>query len=437
MPKSFKIITLGCKVNQYESAFIEESLIDMGCKKANQDREAELVVIDTCIVTAKAGYQSRQAIRRAIRENPGAIIAVIGCYGQVFPDELSKINGVDLIAGNKGKGSLPGFLVKASRHNPPLIIKEEFRASSSFEQIPIKRFTDRTRGFLKIQDGCESSCSYCIVPMARGPLRSLEPHKVLRILKGLERNGYKEIVLTGIHLGKYGSDLSNDINLTKLLFEIGKNRSKSRIRLSSLEPTEIEPGLIESIASHDWLCPHFHISLQSGDDEVLRRMNRPYTARRFIRVINDINRIVPKVSIGVDVLVGFPGEGNRAFNNTFDLLKEVPISYLHVFPYSRREGTAAARFPDQLDHKRIKERAFLLRCLDKEKRRVFWGSLIGETFPVLTEGWVPGDGNLIRGLSDNYVRFAFPSNSLIENRIVKVRAEGVAEKGVLGRGLVD
>jgi threonylcarbamoyladenosine tRNA methylthiotransferase MtaB len=157
----------------------------------------------------------------------------------------------------------------------------------------------------------------------------------------------------------------------------------------------------------------------------------------FIRVINDINRIVPKVSIGVDVLVGFPGEGNRAFNNTFDLLKDLPVSYLHVFPYSRREGTAAARFPDQLDHKRIKERAFLLRCLDKEKRRVFRGSLIGETFPVLTEGWVPGDRNLIRGLSDNYVRFAFPSNSLIENRIVKVRAEGVAERGVLGRGLVD
>jgi len=437
MTKSFKIITLGCKVNQYESAFIEESLIDMGCQKANQDREAELVVIDTCIVTAKAGYQSRQAIRRAIRENPEAIIAVIGCYGQVFPDELSKINGVDLIAGNRGKDSLPGLLVKASHHNSPLIVKEDFWSSTPFEGIPIKGFSDRTRTFLKIQDGCESFCSYCIVPMARGSLRSLEPDKVVRILKGLERNGYKEVVLAGINLGKYGSDLSNDISLTKLLIEIGKNRFKQRIRLSSLEPTEIEPGLIELIASHDWLCPHFHISLQSGDDEVLRRMNRHYTARMFTGVINDINRLVPKVSIGVDVLVGFPGESNRAFNNTFDLLKDLPISYLHVFPYSRRQGTAAARFPDQLDHKRIKERAFLLRCLDKEKRKIFWGSLIGETFPVLTEGWVPGDRSLIRGLSDNYVRFAFPSNSLIKNRIVKVRAEDVTEEGVAGQQLVD
>jgi threonylcarbamoyladenosine tRNA methylthiotransferase MtaB len=342
MSKSFKIITLGCKVNQYESAFIEESLINMGCQKANQDREAKLVVINGCIVTAKASYQSRQTIRRAIRENPKAIISVIGCYGQVFPGELSKINGVDLITGNKGKSFLPELLFNASHHNPPLILKEDFGASTPFESIPIKRFSDRTRAFLKIQDGCESFCSYCIVPMARGPLRSLEPDKVLRILKGLERSGYKEVVLTGIHLGKYGSGFRNNINLTKLLIEIGKNKFSLRIRLSSLEPTEIEIGLIELMASHKWLCNHFHISLQSGDDAVLKRMNRHYTSRMFTRVVSDINRLVPDVSIGVDVLVGFPGETDRAFNNTFDLIKNIPISYLHVFPYSRREGTAAA-----------------------------------------------------------------------------------------------
>ncbi len=437
MSKLFKIITLGCKVNQYESAFIEESLIDMGCQRANQDREAGLIVINTCIVTARASYQSRQTIRRAVRENPGAIIAVIGCYGQVFPDELSKIRGVDLIAGNKGKSSLPGLLLKASHYNPPFIAREDFGSFNPFEQIPIKDFSDRTRAFLKIQDGCESFCSYCIVPIARGPLRSLEPDKVIRLLKGLERNGYKEVVLTGIHIGKYGSDLMDGINLTKLLLEIGKNRLQLRIRLSSLEPTEIEPELIKLMASHDWLCRHFHISLQSGDDAVLKRMNRHYSTRMFTGLIHDINRLVPKVSIGVDVLVGFPGESDRAFNNTFDLLKDIPIRYLHVFPYSRREGTVAARFSDQLDHKRIKERAFILRCLDKKKRRIFWGSLVGETFSVLTEGWVPGDRGLIRGLSDNYVRFIFPSNSLIKNKIVNVRAEGVTEKGIAGQQLVD
>jgi threonylcarbamoyladenosine tRNA methylthiotransferase MtaB len=433
MSRHFKIITLGCKVNQYESAFIEESLKDMGCQRAGQDTKAELIVINTCIVTARASYQSRQAIRRAIREHPGALIAVIGCYGQLFPGELSRINGVDLIAGNKGKSSLPELLVKASHHNPPLIVRDDFGASTPFEQIPIQRFSDRTRAFLKIQDGCESFCAYCIVPMARGPLRSLAPDKVIRLLEGLETNGYKEVVLTGVHLGKYGSDLMNGMNLTKLLVKIGKNRFGLRIRLSSLEPTEIEGELIALMASYDWLCRHFHISLQSGDDSVLKRMNRHYSTRMFTRVIHDINRLVPKVSVGVDVLVGFPGEGDRAFNNTFDLLKDIPISYLHVFPYSRREGTAAARFSDQLDHKRIKERAFLLRCLDKKKRKIFWGSLVEQTFPVLTEGRVPGDADLIRGLSDNYVRFTFPSKGLIKNKIVKVRAEGVTEKGIAGQ----
>ncbi|MBE9594755.1 MAG: radical SAM protein, partial [Proteobacteria bacterium] len=224
-----------------------------------------------------ASYQSRQAIRRAIRENPQAIIAVVGCYGQVFPDELSKINGVDLIVGNKGKSSLPVLLLNAINHNPPLIVVEDFETSETFEQIPIKSFSDRTRAFLKIQDGCESFCSYCIVPMARGPLRSLEPDNVITILKDLEKNDYKEVVLTGIHLGKYGSDLSNGINLTQLLIEIGKNTPGLRIRLSSLKPTEIEAELIELMASNNWLCRHFHISLQSGDDSVLKRMNRHYT----------------------------------------------------------------------------------------------------------------------------------------------------------------
>jgi threonylcarbamoyladenosine tRNA methylthiotransferase MtaB len=437
MSKRFKIITLGCKVNQYESAFIEESLIDRGCQKANKGGEAELVVINACIVTAKASYQSRQAIRSAIRESPHAIIAVIGCYGQVFPDELSKIKGVDLIVGNKGKSSLSDLLLNAIHHNSPLILREDFESSENFEQIPIKSFSDRTRAFLKIQDGCESFCSYCIVPMARGPFRSLEPEKVVKIFKDLKRNDYKEVVLTGIHLGKYGSDLSNGMNLTQLLIEIGKNTFPLRIRLSSLEPTEIERELIELIASHNWLCRHFHISLQSGDNSVLKRMNRHYTYRMFIELVDEINRLVPMVSIGVDVLVGFPGEDERAFNNTFELLKDLPVSYLHVFPYSRREGTAAARFSEHLAYKRIKERAFLLRCLDKEKRKIFRSTLIGQTFSVLTEGWAPGERNLIWGLSDNYVRFSFPSESLIKNKMVKARARNVTEQGITAQQVID
>jgi threonylcarbamoyladenosine tRNA methylthiotransferase MtaB len=433
MTKLFKIITLGCKVNQYESAFIEESLVNKGCQMAGQDRKADLVIINGCIVTATASYQSRQAIRRAIRENPQAIIAVVGCYGQIFPDELSTINGVDLIVGNKGKSSLPELLVNAIHHNPPLILMEDFAACETFEQIPVKSFSKRTRAFLKIQDGCQSFCTYCIVPLARGPLRSLEPDNVITILKDLEKNDYKEIVLTGIHLGKYGSDLTSGMNLTKLLIEIGKSASGLRIRLSSLRPTEIKTELIELMISNNWLCRHFHISLQSGDDSVLKRMNRHYTARMFIKLIDDIHRLVPEVSIGVDALVGFPGESERSFNNTFELLKDLPVSYLHVFPYSRREGTVAAQFSDHLDHTVIKERAFLLRSLDKEKRKIFRDSLVGQTFSVLAEGWAPRERNLIWGLSDNYVRFYVPSESLIRNKMVKAKAESVTKEGIIAQ----
>ncbi len=432
MSKYFKIITLGCKVNQYESAFIEESLINRGCKKTGQEQEADLVIINGCIVTSTASYQTRQAIRRGIRENPSAVTAVVGCYGQVFPEELADIDGVDLIAGNREKGSLPDLLLKATRQSPPLILREDFEGSSPFEHLPIKSFTGRTRAFLKIQDGCESFCSYCIVPLARGPLRSLEPHKVIELLRELEKNGHKEVVITGIHLGKYGTDLGSGMNLHHLLVEINRNRSRVRVRLSSLEPAEIGRDLIEFMESHDWVCRHFHISLQSGDDTILKSMNRQYTAERFTNLIEDIHRRVPRVSIGVDILVGFPGETERAFYNTLALLRDLPIGYLHVFPYSKREGTAAAHLPDQLPPEIIKERAALLRRLDKEKRRIFRASLVGETFQVLTEGWAPRQMGLAQGLSDNYVRFTFPTRAPSINEFIRVRAVGVNDQGMIG-----
>lgn len=432
MSKYFKIVTLGCKVNQYESAFIEESLINRGCKRARADEEADLVIINGCIVTSTASYQTRQAIRRGIRENPKAVTAVVGCYGQVFPGELARIKGLDLIAGNRGKCSLPGQLLDAGRSNPPLILREGFEASLPFELLPIKSFSGRTRAFLKIQDGCESFCSYCIVPYARGPLRSLDHHRVVELLGELEKNGYREVVLIGIHLGQYGRDLGNSMDLHRLLVEIGRNRLRMRIRLSSLEPTEIGSDLIEFMEGHDWVCRHFHISLQSGDDTVLKRMNRHYTAEKFAKLIEDIHHHVPRASIGVDVLVGFPGETGRAFDNTLALLRDLPISYLHVFPYSKREGTAAAQFHDHLHPRTIKERTALLRRLDKEKRRIFRSSLVGETFQVLTEGLVSGQMGLARGLSDNYVKFIFPSKDSSANEFVKVRAVGINDQGMIG-----
>jgi len=435
MSKLFKIITLGCKVNQYESAFLENSLISRGCKKAKAEEEADLVIINGCIVTATASYQTRQAIRRGIRENPRAVTAAVGCYGQVFPEELAAIEGLDIITGNREKGLLPGLLLNATRRDRPLILRNDFEASCPFEYLPIRSFAGRTRAFVKIQDGCESFCSYCIVPYARGPLRSLEPHRVVELLRGLEMSGYKEAVLTGIHLGKYGTDLGDGVDLHRLLVEIAKFRSQMRVRLSSLEPTEIGSDLIAFMESHDWVCRHLHISLQSGDDTVLERMNRHYTAEEFSNLIEDIARRIHRVSLGVDVMAGFPGETDKAFDTTFALLRNLPIGYLHVFPYSKRAGTAAAQLPDQLHPKTIKERTARLRGLDQEKRRLFWMSLTGDTFQVLTEGWVPGQMGLARGLSDNYVKFTFPSRTPIVNEFVRVRAVRMNDQGVMGEAI--
>jgi threonylcarbamoyladenosine tRNA methylthiotransferase MtaB len=437
MSKAFKVITLGCKVNQHESAYLEEALVSKGCQKVGANGLADLVIINTCIVTARASYQSRQAIRRAIRENPGAIVTVTGCYGQVYPHELIGIKGVDVISGNRGKDSLPEIVAHGIHHDPPLVLKEDFGPSYPFEHTKIKEFGGRTRAFLKVQDGCDCFCSYCIVPRARGPIRSLEPEKVMGDLDDLEQSGYREVVLTGVNLGRYGLDLGNGINLTRLLTEINNKRRALRIRLSSLEPTEIDLELIQLIAKSDLFCRHFHISLQSGDDSVLRLMNRHYTAEAFTSVVRDIVERIPGVSIGIDVLVGFPGETQSAFHNTFSLLEELPVTYMHVFPFSKREGTAAARFPEQIDNKMVKERAFLLRKLDKQKRNVFWSRQIGETFQVLTEGWDPREKNVIRGLSDNYVRFRFSSTKKSTNEMVKIKATEVTQKGIKGLPIAD
>jgi threonylcarbamoyladenosine tRNA methylthiotransferase MtaB len=432
MSRRFKIVTLGCKVNQYESAFMENELLSRGCRKAGSGEEADLVIVNGCIVTSPASYQTRQAIRRGIRENPRAVTAVIGCYGQVFPEELAGIHGLAVIAGNREKGSLPERLLQADHQHKPFILTKDFEPGIPFEHLPVTTFTGRTRALLKVQEGCESFCSYCIVPLARGPQRSLEPHTVVKQLREMERNGHKEVVLTGIHLGRYGADLGNGIDLHRLLAEIGRNRSRIRVRLSSLEPTEITTDLIAFMEHHNWMCRHFHISLQSGDDTVLKKMNRHYTAEDFADLVADIHRRIPRASIGVDVLVGFPGETEQAFFTTLALLRDLPVGYLHVFPYSRREGTAAVDLPHQLPPTIIKERAAMMRRLDKEKRRAFRSRLVGETFEVLTEGWAPGQKGHARGLSDNYLKFTLPTTELSSNEFIRVKAVGLDDQGMRG-----
>ena len=444
--KRFKLITLGCKVNQFESACLRGALLQAGWKEASKEGRADVNIVNSCIVTQRASYQTRQAIRKANRESPSAMTAVIGCYAQVFPEEVSGLEGVSLVVGNSMKDRLPEMLLAERRpgtsgSNPPSPPPALFRASCApsflksdmlFDVPPVPMFAGRTRGFLKVQDGCDAFCSYCIVPFARGGLRSLRPGKAISMLRAFADQGCKEVVLTGIHLGKYGADLSGKTNLHGLFKLIQKERLPLRIRLSSLEPMEVEENLIHLVASEPWVCRHFHIPLQSGDDSILRRMNRKYTSRDFATLIERIRSRVPLAAIGVDVMVGFPGEGDREFKNTFDLLTDLPISYLHVFPFSPRRGTAAFTLSGRVDEKEIKRRADLLRQLGEEKRQAFYASCLGKEFQVLVEGWKPGGRRCVRGFSDNYLPVFLPSARPLKNEFVSVRIQKVENNGVTG-----
>jgi threonylcarbamoyladenosine tRNA methylthiotransferase MtaB len=430
--KTFKIITLGCKVNQYESASLEQKLKETGWAGAEKDDKADLVVVNTCIVTQRASYQSRQAIRKAMRENPGCTTAAIGCYGQVFPDELTEIEGVDIIAGNADKLNLPQILNDYPHKCGQCVILNDFSKNHEFAYIPGGRPSNRTRASLKIQDGCDSFCSYCIVPFARGPVKSLEPSKVIESLHALNEEGYKEVVLTGIHLSKYGADLGVGKTLKDILKKIDNEKIPMRIRLSSLEPNEIDEELIEMIASCSWLCRHLHIPLQSGDDDVLKRMNRRYTTRDFAELVNRVYKKAPLAAIGLDVIVGFPGEDDRAFENTAQLINGLPVSYLHVFPFSPRKGTPAAKFSGQVNHKIIKDRAAELREIGAKKREVFHHSCMGKEFEVIVTGGNHRAAGMIEGISDNYLTILLPSSHLNKNSLVSVRITELNEGNVTG-----
>ncbi|MBN2124888.1 MAG: tRNA (N(6)-L-threonylcarbamoyladenosine(37)-C(2))-methylthiotransferase MtaB [Deltaproteobacteria bacterium] len=433
MARSFRIITLGCKVNQFESAYIREAFLREGFNQAGGSEGADITVVNTCIVTQRAAYQSRQALRKAVRENPLGVTAAVGCYGQVYPEDLERIEGLDFVAGNRGKSEVPGLLMNHAKEKGPVRLCEAFGEGADFEVMPVAEFLDRTRAFLKIQEGCRSFCTYCIVPFARGPVRSLEPAGVLEALGRFAEKGYREVVLTGIHLGKYGEDLGAGTGLKALLRLIAGKALPLRIRLSSLDPNEMDEELVELVASEPRLCRHFHVSLQSGDDGVLRRMNRPYGSRQFARLVETIRESMPLAAVGVDAMVGFPGEGDRAFANTFALLRDLPVTYLHVFPFSPRKGTVAAGFPDRVDQRVIKDRARRLRQLGQVKRETFHRSCLGKAVSVLAEGRRREGGRMIRGWSDNYLPLLFPFPRLLRNEVVSVLPVKIEKGRVIGR----
>jgi threonylcarbamoyladenosine tRNA methylthiotransferase MtaB len=398
------IVTLGCKVNQFESEAMAEALAGEGWEVVPFGPGIDCTIINTCVVTSRAEADSRRWIHRARRTNPKGLVLAVGCFPQIDPSGVISL-GVDGVAGNQEKGSISEIVEEIQKDEGPVtrpVIKigDVMRAEAP-PAVQATRFRRHTRAFLKIQDGCNARCSYCIVPLARGKSRSVSPSAVLASLKGLKKAEYQEVVLTGIHLGAYGLDLEPRTTLLELLEQIEAGETPSRIRLSSLEPQEVTPELVAFISSSKKICPHFHLPLQSGADEVLGRMNRPYTRAFFRDLVLDIAKQLPHAAIGADVMVGFPGEDEAAFGQTNDLLKELPVSYLHCFPFSPRPGTAAAGMDGQVAERAKKERAQILRDMSREKRRSFYSRFINEPLNLLIEH--RREKGMLRGISRNYI----------------------------------
>lgn len=420
---TFTIRTLGCKVNQSESDALAKQLEAIEWMPAGDGNPAQMVIINTCTVTRKAAMQSRQAVRQSIRANPDACIVVTGCYAQTEPTAFEKIGGVDYIIGNADKHRIVDIIAadQTKAADCAHTICNDVRQSTLLKPAPAPAAGSRTRPFFKIQDGCNAACSYCIVPRARGPSRSLPLKDVLQGARKLADAGFLEVVLSGIHLGHYGRDLTPETTLCKLLDAINRSNLIRRVRLSSIEPLEVTDDLIRRLAETPRFCRHLHIPLQSGDDAVLKKMKRPYTPEDFRQRVLKIRCQMPDAAIGVDTLIGFPGETDTAFRNTYDFIAGLPVSYLHVFPFSARPGTPAASYPAKVSPEVIKKRCEQMRRLGSTKRRRFHRRFIGKTLEVLIESTRHGGTGFLKGLSANYIPVLIDSDDDQINKLVSVK----------------
>lgn len=424
--KKISVVTLGCKVNQYDTAAILNRLPESRYKRVPFSEDADVYVIDTCTVTHKADSEARNYIYRAKRTNPEGIVVVTGCYSQVSSDELRNVKGIDYIVGNSHKfSSLLKIIRHGKKQSEPFVFVSDFLKEKrrQFESPDIRYFPDRTRAFLKIQDGCNYRCSFCVIPFARGRSRSLSVADVLERMKILANKGYKEIVLTGIHLASYGRDIES--NLLELLEEIERSKVLKWVRLSSLDPSDISRELIEFVASSETICPSFHVALQSGDREELRRMRRRYSPDKFKYVTDLIRENLPDASIGTDVIVGFPGETDREFGNTFELLRHSALTYFHVFPYSDRKGTVAYSMSNKVPAEIKKIRSRSLRDLGTKKKHEFYRGFIGKTMAVIVEKGT-------RGTSRNYMSVVIPNMNLRIGQEVEVGINDVNGEQAIG-----
>ncbi|MDR3588552.1 MAG: tRNA (N(6)-L-threonylcarbamoyladenosine(37)-C(2))-methylthiotransferase MtaB [Negativicutes bacterium] len=421
--------TLGCKVNQYETEVIEGLFKQRGYEIVDFDKPAEVYVINTCSVTHLGERKSRQLIRRATRTSPDATVVVTGCYAQISPAEVGAIEGVDVVVGTSQRHRLVDLVEEAVSSHEKIAKVGDIMVADEFEDIPLFAAPGRTRAFLKIQEGCANYCTYCIIPYARGPLRSRPPASVIRETEKLVAAGFQEIVLTGIHLGAYGRDISGDLTLTDAVKAVLAVPGVVRLRLSSLESLEVSAELIAIMSRDKRLCPHLHLPLQAGDDHVLAAMNRHYTAADYSRLVRELQAQVPDLAVSTDIIVGFPGETEAMFANTLALVESIDFARIHVFPYSRRQGTPAAGYPDQVPEAEKKLRVQALTALAGDKAENFQRRFIGREMEVLLEGENKG---VVEGLTGNYLRIYAAGDRSLRRQLRPVRAEKLYREGLWG-----
>lgn len=418
--------TLGCKVNFYDTEAIWQQFKTAGYEQVDFEHTADVYVVNTCSVTNTGDKKSRQIIRRAIRRNPDAIVAVTGCYAQTAPAEILEIPGVDLVIGTQDRERIMEYVDQFARERQPINAVRNIMKTRTFEELDVPEFADRTRAFLKIQEGCNNFCTFCIIPWTRGLSRSRDPQSVLAQAKMLVEAGYKEIVLTGIHTGGYGDDLEN-YDLTDLLWDLDKIEGLDRIRISSIEASQIDDRMLEVLQKSTKMCRHFHIPLQSGENDVLARMRRKYTVEEFGEKIRRIREVMPDVAITTDVIVGFPGESEESFAKGYAFMKELGFSEMHVFPYSKRSGTPAARMEDQIDEEEKNRRVHALIDLSETMQVAYAEKFLGQVVEVIPEREVKGQEGqgLLIGHSDNYLHVEFEGSTELIGQVCRVRVESV------------
>jgi threonylcarbamoyladenosine tRNA methylthiotransferase MtaB len=417
------IATLGCKINQYDSAVIQSRLEARHAMVSFED-EADCYIVNACTVTDRADWEARQLVRRAKRRSPAAHVVVTGCYAQVNPEQVSQVQDVDFVVGLNRLDDLLRFVEQTGTARK--ISVGDVKRERGVPVVGARALPGHTRAFLKIQEGCDYSCTYCIIPTARGHSRSVAPEAILREIEGLASRGYQEIVLTGIHLGGYGRDLTRRLDLTALLEMILEKRSVQRLRLSSLDPREVPERLLTLIARSDVLCPHLHICAQAGDDRILKDMRRNYDTAYYREIVATARELLPDSALGSDIIVGFPGESDSDFERQVEFFDSLPLTYFHVFPYSIRSGTAAASLPAQVPAALKKARAKKMRALGAAKKRAFALRFVGRRLSVLFETTAK-DGALT-GYSRNYLPVAAAGGAV--NREAEIEVTGF-NNGVL------